>query len=230
MLASFSAVLQSICALSLSPSHMHSHTRTLQYASGQRWCENAICSHTIRSTLAAVHTMPCLFITAWHMAMMVIDFIEASPYPSTTPSPLPQSSKTPLPLHTAAPRHLSTQQHPAASPQQLWQLQDLYFFLYVSRRQAGVIANEGLWSEWTDRSIDCTACAVGCAHAVIVHSGLGLCICEGEGDGEEWQYWVLLQWDRHRWFKPKGTRTVNNTRWQPQRLHVRGLMEPEDTH
>lgn len=28
----------------------------------------------------------------------------------------------------------------------------------------------------------------------------------------------------------KGARTVNNTQWLPQRLHVRGLVEPEETH
>lgn len=73
------------------------HTSALQCASGQCWCEHAICTHTIRSTLAAVHTMPCLFITAWHMAMMLIDFIKASPHPpplttSPTPLPLPQTA------------------------------------------------------------------------------------------------------------------------------------------
>ena len=44
-----------------------------------------------------------------------------------------------------------------------------------------------------------------------VHSGLGLCICEGKG-GRRRRVTVLLQWDRHRWFKPKGTRQVNTTR------------------
>lgn len=101
MLASISA-FQAICALPL-----FRGTHTMQYASGQRWCENAICTHTIRSTLAAVHTMPCLFITAWHMAMKVIDFIEASPTPQhlTAPSPSPLNSSAsphssiPLPGH-----------------------------------------------------------------------------------------------------------------------------------
>lgn len=155
MFASISAV-QSICALSLSLSHTRSRTRTLQYASGQCWCENAICTHTIRSTLAAVHTMPCLFITAWHMAVMVIDFIEASPTPQhlTAPSLF---SQTPLPLHTAASRCLTTAALTTARS---------LFFLYVSRRPAGVIVNGGLWRECTDRSIDCIACAVRCVHMV----------------------------------------------------------------
>lgn len=93
-----------LCAFSLVS---EPHTLNLRYASGKGWCENAICSHTIRSTLAAVHTMPCLFITSWHMAKMVIDFIYLF-YPSsllpsftlhhfTTPCVFFQ---TPLPLLT----------------------------------------------------------------------------------------------------------------------------------
>lgn len=145
MLASISAV-QSICALSLSPathSLTHTHTHTLQYANGQCWCENAICTHTIRSTLAAVHTMPCLFITAWHMAMMVIDFIEASRTPQHLTTP-PLFSQTPLPPHTAASHCLTRAALPTA--------RSFLFFLYVSKRRDGVIVNGGLWREYADSS------------------------------------------------------------------------------
>lgn len=68
-------------------SERHTHTHTLQYAIGQCRVENAICTRTIRSTLAAVHTMPCLFITAWHMAMKVIVFTDATPTPNSSAYP-----------------------------------------------------------------------------------------------------------------------------------------------
>lgn len=55
----------------------------MQDASGQCGCENAICSHTIASTLAAVHTRPCLFIRAWQRILMLIDFPKASPNAET---------------------------------------------------------------------------------------------------------------------------------------------------
>lgn len=55
----------------------------MQDASGQCGCEDAICSHTITSTLAAVHTRPCLFISAWQRILMLIDFPKASPHAET---------------------------------------------------------------------------------------------------------------------------------------------------
>lgn len=61
----------------------HRLAQVLQDASGQCGCENAICSHTITSTLAAVHTRPCLFISAWQRILMLIDFPKASPNAET---------------------------------------------------------------------------------------------------------------------------------------------------
>lgn len=114
------------------------HTSALQCASGQCWCEHAICTHTIRSTLAAVHTMPCLFITAWHMVMMLIDFIKASPAPPT-PHHLTHSSSSPPSSSILLPDHNS---------------------FVTCKRPHVVIQNNGWWRAYTDHSADCVACAV----------------------------------------------------------------------
>lgn len=52
------------------------HPSAVHDASGQCGCENAICSRNVTSTLAAVHTRPWLFISAWHMVLTLIDFIK----------------------------------------------------------------------------------------------------------------------------------------------------------
>lgn len=51
----------------------HARPSAEQDASGQGGFENAICSHTITSTLAA---RSCLFISAWRRTLMLTDFYE----------------------------------------------------------------------------------------------------------------------------------------------------------
>lgn len=86
----------------------HARPSTVQAASGQCGLENAICSHTITPTLAAVHARSCLFIGAWRRMLMLIDFLKAYP---TAESWALQSY---LPAHQRGLTHWAhTRLHPA---------------------------------------------------------------------------------------------------------------------
>lgn len=112
---------------------MHVRPSAVQDASGECGFENAICSHTITSTLAAVHARSCLFIRTWRRLLMLIDFIMAETWA----------------LHS----RLSAHQRDLtwASPP------GRCGCYHVSRRHDSAIVNNRLWRKYTDHSTDCIA-------------------------------------------------------------------------
>lgn len=78
----------------------HARPSAVHDASGQCRFENAICSHTITSTMAAVHARSCLFISAWHRMVQLIDFIKAHPTAETLQSHLSAHQRDPPAEHT----------------------------------------------------------------------------------------------------------------------------------
>lgn len=70
-----------------------------------------LCSHHQIHPGGCPHTMPCLFISAWHMAMMLIDFIKPTPKLCLTLPSLRSSHPLHPPTKSSASLHSSSLPH-----------------------------------------------------------------------------------------------------------------------
>lgn len=121
--------------------------------------------------------MPCLFISAWHMAMMLIDFIKPTPKPCLTLPSLHSSH----PLQNPPLLGIAAHCRPSKA---LWSPVQISPFRNPSRRREAVIVNNRWRREYTDSTADCIACAVVRETCLCIQARGSVCLqVNGRKDG-----------------------------------------------
>lgn len=117
------------------------HVCSHQCCAERQWAvlvwERHLHSHHQIHPGGCLNAKPCLLIAAWHMVVMLINFIKPPPF-KTSPTLFPF-----LPNLLC----VATQPHPAAWPQQLCHLKDFSPLFFLSERWDIVIVNNGFCSK-----------------------------------------------------------------------------------